>query len=311
VVVERSVVVPISGRFLGSSNGTRAVRRRRAIRVFVAVHLAFSFVGCSSKSTLSADEAIRQAKECINPDPTIRYLPAARPDLQECFKKAMRAPAGRRFLLDDGNSALAAWSAEVAKYVGDVVAGRPESRVRDAAGPFRSSPVATEASPRMGDFYRQLVVGAFAHSKDRRTMAAEVAGILRSFVSQGSGKPAEPYIRWARERLPDGDDDEVNRELADIVHDGMEQLTALSLWADERVRNALFAADPPDMPATPPPAATPLLEDPPGQLHIPGPDQEPAHSIFFKWYEHEGGLPLRAAAGGFVQMSGILEKFLR
>ena len=143
-------------------------------------------------------------------------------------------------------------------------------------------------------------------------MAAEVGGVLLSFVSQGPGKPAELYIRWARERLPDsGGDDEVNRGLSDIIHDGMEQLTALSLWADERVRTALLAANPPDLPAAPPPAATPMLEDPAGRLHIPGPDQEPAHSTFFRWYEHEGGRPLRAAAGGFVQMSGILERFLR
>jgi hypothetical protein len=223
----------------------------------------------------------------------------------------MKTPAARRFLLDEGNRALAAWSAEIARYVGSVLGERPEASVGDAAAPFRASPVATEASPRMGDLYRQLVVGAFAQSKDRKTMAAEVGGSLRSFISQGPGEPAETYIRWARERLPDGDGDEVNRELADIVHDGMEQLTGLSLWADERVRNALLAAHPPDMPAMPPPAATPSLEDPPGRLHIPAPDQEPAHSVFFNWYEHEGGRSLRAAAGGLVQTSGILEKFLR
>src|SRR5205085_6584363 len=116
------------------------------------------------------------------------------------------------------------WSTEIARFVDGVLGDRPEARVGDAVVPFRSSPVATEASPRMGDFYRQLVVGAVAQSRDRKTMAAEVGGSLNSFISQGLGEPAETYIRWARDRLPDGDGDEVNRGLADIVQDGMEQL---------------------------------------------------------------------------------------
>lgn len=35
-------------------------------------------------------------------------------------------------------------------------------------------------------------------------MAAEVAGILGSFVAQGPGKPADPFIRYSQKRLPDG-----------------------------------------------------------------------------------------------------------
>jgi hypothetical protein len=289
----------------------RSRRQVRAISTVAAGILVTSLIGCRSSASPSPEESIARAKACINADPATPYLPVARPDFQECLEKAMKAPAARRFLLDAGNVALAAWSSDVARFVGAALGDRPQPRFGDAVNQFQSSSLVTDASPRMGNFYRQLVIGAFAQSKDRRAMAAEIAGTLRSFVSQGPGKPVESSARWAREQISDGDDDEVNRDLADIVQDGMEELTALSLWADERVRNALLTATPPDLPAAPPPPATPLLEDPPGRLHIPTPDQEPTHSIFFRWYEHEGGRPLRAAAGGLVQVSNIFQRFLR
>jgi hypothetical protein len=311
VVHESLPAGPLSGQPLGRPSSTSRTRHIPAIRVLAAYILALSVVGCTSRTAISSEEAIERAKACITPDPTIRYLPAGGPDFQQCLNKAMRASAGRRFLLDEGNAALAAWSADIARYVGDVVTDRPGTRLGNALGAVATSALAADASPRMGDFYRQLVVAAFAESKDRRNVAAEIAGILGSFVSQGPGKPADSFIRVARERLPDGHEDEVNRELARLVRHGMEQLVAINLWADERVRAQLLAGDPPAPPATAPPAATPSLEDPPGRLHIPGPHQQPAHSIFFNWYEHGGGLPLATAAEAATLSSRILDRFQR
>jgi hypothetical protein len=286
-----------------------APERRTAHSGLLAVLLVV-LVGCRSNSPLPTEEAVRRAQACITPDTNIRYLPADRPDFEECLEKVMREPAGRRYLLDAGNEAVAGWSADMARFVGDDLSLDPNRSLGQALAGLSAVPAGGGTGKRVGRFYRQLVRAVFANVKDRRTAAAEVGGTMRSCVSQGPGKPAESFIRAARERLPDGDD-EVDPELTRMVRHGMEQLIALSLWAEERVRNALLAGDPPDVPATPPPTATPLLEDPPGRLHIPGPHEQPAHDIFFNWYEHKGGLPLRAAAGGVVHVSGILERFLR
>jgi hypothetical protein len=273
--------------------------------------LILYLVGCTSRAEISSEQAIEEAKACLTPDPRIGYLPADQPDLQQCLNKAMRASAGRRLLLDQGNVALAAWSADLARYVGDFVANHPDKRLGTALNAVTTSEVAADASQRMGDFYRQLVMAAFAQSRNRREVAAEVAGILGSFVSQGPGQPAESFIQATREELPDRDDDEVNRELARLVAHRMEELVAISLWADDRVKSELLAGDPPTPPATAPPTATPSLEDPPGRLHVPGPHQQPAHSLFFNWYEHGGGLPLATAAKAATQFSRIVDTFQR
>jgi len=137
-----------------------------------------------------------------------------------------------------------------------------------------------------------------------------VAGIAIAYGAGELSKAATSFIREADAKLSDARDAKALRTPSmDTVTEQMEEMAAVSLWADERVRVRLIAGDPPDPPARPPAMTNPPLEDPPGRLRIPAPDDQPAHDLFFNWYEHEGGLPLKAAAHGFVRSSGVLEAF--
>lgn len=277
----------------------------------IAALLVVIVGGCRSSSSLTDEEAVRRAQACIAPSTSIAYLPAPRPDFEACLEKAMREPAGRRFLLDAGNAAVAGWSSDMARFVGDDLGLHPALTLGQVLGGLGAVPAAGGTGREVGDFYRTLVRAVFANVKDRREAAAEVAGIMQSFVSQGAGKDAEPFIRTAREKLPaSGNPDEVTREFVSMATTIMEEIAALSLWADDRVRAKLLAGDP-TSPAASPPATDPPLESPSGRLHIPHVDVQPAHDMFFQWYEHEGGLPLANAAKTAVLKSGIPRSFLQ
>jgi hypothetical protein len=199
----------------------------------------------------------------------------------------------------------------MAHFVGDDLRLDPSRTLGQALAGLSAVPAGVGTGEQVGRFYRQLVTAAFANVKDRRNAAAEVAGIMQSFVSQGPGKPADPFIGSARASLSTGNVDKVTGEFVSMATTTMEEIAALSLWADDRVRVKLLAGNPPTPPATSPPATDPPLEDPPGRLHIPGVDVQPAHDMFFNWYEHEGGLPLGTAAKSAVLKSGISRSFLQ
>lgn len=275
----------------------------------VALLLVVS-TGCRSSSPTSTEEAIRRAQACVTPDTHIPYLPASRADFEECLDNAMREPAGRRFLLDAGNEAVARWTADMARFVGDDLGLDASRTLPQALLGLSAVQEGGGTGRQVGVFYRQLVRGVFANENDRRNAAAEVVGTMTSFLSQGPGKATEPFTRNALERLPGGNEDEVTRALVDVVNEVVSQFVALSFWADERIRSKLLAGDPPVAPAKSPPVTTPPLEDPPGKLHVPGPDQ-PAYSVFSDWYDRGDGLPLATAAMAAVQHSGVLDRFLQ
>lgn len=280
-------------------------RKATAGAVLVLI-LAFTLSACrSGGSKESPSDALNHAKSCVSPDPSVSYLPAPRSDLKDCLTKAMRDPAARRFLLDTGNAAIQAWSAAMVRFIVDDVAADPEKRVHRILGRLGEADAVAAPARRVGEFYRQLVIAEFTAVKSQRDAAAEVAGVLKSFVSQGPDKPADAFISNVRSRLPDPKNSDLKVEVLDIVADRAEELVALSLWANDQVRAELLAGDPPDPPATPPPATSPPLEDPPGRLRIPSTDEQPAHDMFYNWYEHQGGLPLKAAARGAVRVSGL------
>jgi hypothetical protein len=266
--------------------------------------------GCRSKESLSNDEAVRRAQGCITADASTSYLPATRPGFEDCLEKAMREPAGRRFLLDAGNQAVAGWSLDITRFLSEDLGLRPTVGLRHAVSGLGAVPQGGGTGRRVGTFYKQLVTAVFANVKNRRNAAAEVAGTMYSFVAQGPDKPADPFIRYARERISDGDEGEVTTQLSSMISGAMANLVAIAFWADDRLRSGLLAGDPPVPPAVPPPVTTPPLEDPPGRLHIPSPDQQPAHDLFWNWYEHGGGQALATAATAARERSGIPKQFL-
>jgi len=283
--------------------------RRTTLCGFLAF-LPFVLFGCRSNPTITTEEAVRRAQACITADASVSYLPAPGPNFGNCLERAMREPDGRRFLLDVGNQAVAAWSSDIARFVGEDLGLDPNRRLTSVLAGLGAVPQAGGTGRRIGSFYKELVTATFANVKDRRNAAAEVAGTMNSFIAQGPGKPVGPFIREARERLPDGDGREVSLALSEMISKAMEELVAIAFWADGRVKSRLLAGDPPIPPATSPPKTTPPLEDPPGTLHIPSPDQQPAHSLFLNWYEQGDGRPLATAARFAVEKSGIPEQFL-
>jgi hypothetical protein len=266
--------------------------------------------GCLSKSSLSKDEAVRRAQACITADASTSYLPVARSDFEACLERAMREPAGRRFLLDAGNQAVAGWSFDMTRFLSEDLGLHPTMGLRRAVIGLGAVPEGGGTGRRVGRFYEQLVTAVFANVKNRRNASAEVAGSMYSFIAQGPDKPVDPFVRYARERIPDGDEGEVTTQLSSLISAAMADLVAIAFWADDRLRSGLLAGDPPVSPAVPPPVTTPPLEDPPGRLHIPSPDQQPAHDLFWNWYEHGGGQPLATAAMAAIERSGIAERFL-
>ena len=264
----------------------------------------------------------------------VEHLAADKESIQRAVKQIMKEPEARKLLLAGANGALDAWSREMANYVGQQLEG--PKHIGEVGARLSTSHVSS-AARQLGEFYGEVANAIAANAKDARQAATEVVGVMSFFISQimgqgaalagtvvgggvaglmiGAGadqlgKAAESYIRDAQERIPaTKDTKKMKDEFMDLVKDQMEQMAAISLWADERVRGRLIAAAPPDRAAAPPPPTQPPLEDPPGTLRIPSPAEEPNRSIFFKWFEYEGGRALKSAAEGMIQNSGMLQTF--
>jgi len=209
--------LPLRVRWRRSANEKITRRPAPTQTLLVAFILASAVPACrSSASKLSPTEATNQAKACMSPDSSVPYLPAPRPDLQECLKKAMRDPTGRRFLLDAGNAALEAWSAGMVRFVDADLATHPEKRALDIlgnlGGPMQSPPRRVGRRSSTPVSYRRV------RRRQRRARGGggdhRDLGVLRL---QGPAKGAEAFIRNARGKLPDPKDTDLKGEALDTV----------------------------------------------------------------------------------------------
>jgi hypothetical protein len=262
------------------------------------------------------------------------HLATDEESIEIAIEEIMKDGEARKLLLAGADGALSDWSREMANYVGQHLEGG--TRLGEVNAHLSGSNVST-AGRELGEFYGELANAIATNVKDAREAAAEVAGVMSFFISDilgkgaafagaiaGGGvaglalragvdrlsKEAESYIRAAQERIPATNDlVEMKNEFMEVVKDQMEQMVAVSLWADARIRARLMAMPPPDRAGAPPPPTQPPLEDPPGTLRIPPPGEEPNRSIFFRWYEFDGGLALKSRTEGIVQSSGMLQAF--
>jgi hypothetical protein len=271
--------------------------------------------------------------------PSLRgeHLAADKDSIEAAVKQIMKDPDARKVLLCGANSALNAWTMNSARFVGDDLAGHPEMRLRDILAGLSAVPGVADTGKQLAEFYGVMATQVAANYKDQREAAAEIAGVMGFFVSRMLGGAATAvgtvvgggvggivvavgadelsdmagsFINDAQQRLPQTKDAKALKDaFMNIVTDQMEQMTAVSLWADGRIRERLLAGDPPVPPAGPLPITDPPLENSPGTLRIPASDEEPARSLFFRWFEHEGGVGLKMAAEAVVQNSGMLASF--
>lgn len=296
---------------------------RRVLAGFLATHIA--------------DVASSLGSQISVPSLRPEHLAADKKSIQVAVKEIMGDPDTRKDLLAGADDALRAWSANAARFVGDDLAQHPEMRLRDILATLGDVPGVSDTGKDLAEFYGEMANEVAANFKDARDAAAEIAGVMGLFVSKvlgdaasvagavvgggvggiviavGAGelnKAAESYIEKAQEELPATRDLKGLKEsFMKVVTGQMEQLTAVSLWADERVRTRLLVGDPPVPPAKLPPITDPPLENPPGTLRIPALGEEPARSEFFKWFDHEGGVSLKTAAEMVVQNSGMINAF--
>jgi hypothetical protein len=273
-------------------------------------------------------------------------LLANRDRLEETFKEVMSDSAARKVLLGGANTATAAWGVQFATLIGDSLEQFASAKVNQTIDDVASSPSVRSGAQGVGTLYGNLADAILANVKDQREAAAEMVGILGFLASQGFSslatlggaaigggvgalaakfaagelaKGSESLIRQADTRLKGiekNDIEALRAEFKRMVRQNLHDMMVAALWTDPRIRARLFAGEPPNLPAgSMPPTTTPegQMIDPPlvgdGGIRVPGPDDQPAHKLFFDWLERGEGRGLQTLADEALEESRILEEF--
>ena len=319
------------------------VRARVWMTALLAVSLTvFATPSCSGgEPELSIDEVIKEGRRCLQPVIEARSgsLQIEVGALNNCFAKLMADEQGRFYLLGAGNAALVNWARDVATDVGenlsaDSVSGLGET-VEDASEELLIRDEATD----LRVLYGSLVRGLRANIKQPEAAAAELSGVLSVLDDEatrphtGGGNLAAAGEHYVRDDLRIQVQGSIDRRktkdrekfkkgatflMEDEIEDHLMNMLAVVLWAEGRIRSKILSGPvlPGERPGSPPPTNTPegqviepSLGGADGALRIPGPDEQPAHKLFFDWLERGGGVQLLGATSVVLSRTGLEESF--
>jgi hypothetical protein len=316
--------------------GTRAWRTV-LLAVALIVLLTPSCDG-GGKRELSMDEAIEHGRRCLQPVIEARTgsLQIEVGALNNCFARLMSDEQGRHYLLGVGNAALVNWGRDVATEIGASLPADPLSGLGGAVKDASQDLLIRDEVNDLEVLYGSLIRGLRANIKQSHDAAAELSGVL-GFLDEQAAQPVsgrselaaageryvrEPLGRQVRSSIKQKNADAAKFKadanfLKNEIRNHLEDMLAVLLWAEVRVRSRLVTGPfpPGAVPGSPPPTEAdgkpinPPLETPEHVLLVPD-DSEPGarHKAFFDWLERGGGSELHAATLGVLQHTDLDRK---